>query len=131
MTKNSRIYFRYKKSYYNASVVLLPHGFKVFSDSLSYLFISCFCEIWQLLILRSLTCSQCLTDVHWISGWYILVMKQLTKFTVEVNCRFNKENNNLESSILNTIKHIRNGAWHMAILLEVWFNYFSNHKHKP
>ena len=45
--------------------------------------------------------SQCLADVYWISGWYILVMKQLTELTVEVNCRlspYNKENNYLESS---------------------------------
>ena len=58
--------------------------------------------------------SQCLADVYWISGWYIFVLKQLTELTVEVNCRlspYNKESNNLESSILNTIiKHNRNGA---------------------
>ena len=58
--------------------------------------------------------SQCLADVYWISGWYILVMKQLTELTVKVNCRlspYKKENNNLESSVLNAIiKHIRNGA---------------------
>ena len=53
---------------------------------LSWLFISCCCEIWQLLTLRTLTRSQCLAHVHWISGWCILVMKHLNKFTVEVNC---------------------------------------------
>ena len=73
--------------------------------------------------------SQCLADVYWISGWYILVLKQLTELTVEVNCRlspYNKENNNLEVDTI--IKYIRNGARNMAILLEVWcfiyFNYF-------
>ena len=58
---------------------------------------------------------------------------RLKKLTVGLSS-YNKDNN-LESLILNTIKHIRNEAWNMANSLEIWcfiyFIYFSIHKHKP
>ena len=115
-----------------ASVILLPQLFSV-TQLVVYIF-----------LLRNLTIahftfingSQCLADVHWISGWYILVMKPNSRLKLTVGLNpYGKEKNNLESLILNTIKHIRNGEWNMGISLEVWcfiyFNYLNIHKHKP
>ena len=116
-----------KVIYYNASVILLPQGLKFSVTQLVFQVL-----IWRNLTIAYFTVINTLTKlahVHWISGWYILVVKYLTKFL------YNKENNNLESSILNTIKHLRNAARNMGISLEFWcfiyFNYFSSDKDKP
>ena len=60
--------------------------FEVFSNSSSFLYLVV--AKFDNCSLSSLTRSQCLAHAHWISGCYILVVKHLTKFTVEANCQF-------------------------------------------
>ena len=115
--------------YYNTSVILLPQGSKF---SVAQLFI-------YILLLRNLAFAHftfintlIMLDTYPLDKWLELTSR--LKLTVVLSpC--NKEYNNLESSVLNTNKHLRNGTRSMAISLEVWcfiylFNYSSNRKHK-
>ena len=60
--------------------------FEVFSDPVIYILLLRNLTIDHFTLINAL--SMFGRDIHRISGWYIIVIKELTKFTVEVNCRF-------------------------------------------
>ena len=60
--------------------------FEVFSDSVIYILLLRNLTIDHFTFINALSLFG--RDIHRISDWYIIVIKELTKFTVEVNCRF-------------------------------------------